>query len=187
MLSEDNQLLARRRLGRRNGRCSHRRRLSLLGLAAGGEDLAKQAGQFAPFSVLAAAAHGERQRFKAAKRRDLSFELVDRARRRRLVEDLLLGSLDLVIRRFLKILHVIGIERWSCGGEASAAAAALQDFEFPQALLQPFAAPAQRLVDGLGRRRQSPLQDGERKPDRPGPLIIGKRLGAIELRRARSP
>ena len=64
---------------------------------------------------------------------------------------------------------------------ASAAAPRCKSFEFPQALLQAFAAPVQRLVDGLGRGGEPPLQDGEREPDRARSLVVGKRLGAIEL------
>ena len=145
------------------------------------EDLAKQTGEFAPFAVLAAAAHGERQRFKAAKRGDFGFQFADGARRRRLIEDLLLGSFDLVIWSFLKVLHILGIEHGSCGGDRLRCRAALQDFEFPQALLQALAAPVQRLVDGLGRGGEPPLEDGEREPNRTRSLIVGERLGTIEL------
>ena len=153
----------------------------VIGTGGRREDLAEQAGEFAPFAVFAAAAHGERQRFKAAEGGDFGFELADGARRRRLIEDLFLGGFDLVIRRVLKVLHVLAIERRRGGGDGLGGGAALQEFEFPQALLQAFAAPAQRLVDGLGRGCESPLQDGEREPDRARSLVIGERLGTIEL------
>ena len=60
---------------------------------------------------VAAAAHRQRERFKAAERRDFRFQLADGARRGRLVENLLLGGLDFVIGRFLKVLDVVAIER----------------------------------------------------------------------------
>jgi hypothetical protein len=59
--------------------------------------------------------------------------------------------------------------------------AALQQFRLPQALLQPFAAAAQRLADRLRRRGQAALQDGECVADRAGALVVGQRLGAVEL------
>ena len=81
------------------------------------EDLAEQAGEFAPLTVLAAAAHGECERFKAPEGGDFGFEFTDSARRRRLIENLLLGCFDLVIWRILKVFDVFGIERRRCGGD----------------------------------------------------------------------
>jgi hypothetical protein len=99
-----------------------------------------------------------------------------------LIEDLLPGFFDLVIWRILKVLQVLGK---SSAGVAAAdylgGSAALQKFEFPQPLLQAFAAPAKRLVDGLGRGCESALQDGEREADRTRSLIVGERLGPIKL------
>src|ERR1019366_10004435 len=91
MLGEDNQLLLRRRVRRRN--CAGASGGSLAGRVVeyGGrlENLAEQAGDLAQLKVLATAAHGVRERFKATEGSDFGFELVDGARGRRLIENLL--------------------------------------------------------------------------------------------------
>src|SRR6516225_9001525 len=99
MLSENNKLLTWRRLRPRNsaganGGMSVR---PAVGIFRRREDLAQQAGEFFPLTILAAAAHGMSERFKVTERRDFSFQLADGARSRRLIENLLLDSLDLVI------------------------------------------------------------------------------------------
>ena len=144
MLGENNQLLTWRRLGPRNvvragGRIFVR---GALGNQRGSEDLSKQASQFAPFTILTAAADDECQRFKATERRDFSFQFADGARCRRLIEDFFLGSFNLVVWRILKILHLLGIERRSCCSNDLGCCPSLQHFEFPQSLLQPLATPA---------------------------------------------
>ena len=100
----------RRRFWRRN--CAGTIGGSIAGRVIGNadrrEDLAEQAGEFAPLTILAAAAHGECERFKSSEGGDFGFEFADGARRRRLIEDLLLGSFDLVIWRILKVLQVLG-------------------------------------------------------------------------------
>ena len=37
------------------------------------------------------------------------------------------------------------------------------------------------LVNGLGRGRESPLEDREGKPDGTGPLVVGKGIRTVEL------
>ncbi len=100
---------------------------------------------------------------------------------RGLIEDLLLGRLDLVLGRLFEVLDVVGIEHRAGTSGARSRGAALQELQLAQPLLQALAAAAQRLVDRLGRRGQAPLQDGEREADRAGALVVLQRLGAVEL------
>ena len=77
--------------------------------------------------------------------------------------------------------NYITIKRGRCGGDSLDSGAALQEFKLPEALLQAFAASAQRLVDGLGRRSEPPLENSERESDRPRSLIVGELFGAVKL------
>ena len=176
VLGEDDELLVRRGHGRRDraGAVGRSRFGHAVGDGGGGEDLAQQACQFAPLGVLAAAADAERERFQAFQRLDLSLQLGDGARRGGLIEDLLLGGLDLVVRRIFQILDVFGVQHRQRRRRAIGAglAAALEQFQLAQPAFQPLAAAAQRLVDGLGRGGQPPLQDGERKADGAGALVV---------------
>jgi hypothetical protein len=62
-----------------------------------------------------------------------------------------------------------------------ALAAAMEHFQFAQPAFEALAAAAQRLVDRLGRGRQTPLQDGQRKADGAGALVVLQRFGAVEF------
>ena len=111
-----------------------------------------------------------------------SFQLGDGAGRGRLIEDLLLGGLDLVVRCLFQILDILGVERRKGGCEdRRSLAAALEHLQLAQPAFQPLPAAAQRLVDRFGRGGEPPLQDGEREADGAGPLVVFERLGAVEL------
>ena len=115
------------------------------------EDFSEQARELSPLGVRAAPPHLERERFELPERLDLGVELGDGSRRRRLIQDLLLGRLDLVLGRLVEILHILGIERRTGGGKCDGGfAAALHDLELAQSALQTLATSSQRLVDGRG-------------------------------------
>ena len=107
----------------------------------------------------------------------------DRARRRGLVEDLLLGRLDFVVGRVLQIFDIFrrrGPAPLASSGRRDLAAA-LKDFQLAQPAFKPLAPAAQGLINRLGRRREAALQDRQGEADRPGALVVFQRLGAIEL------
>ena len=149
---------------------------------SGREDLAEQAREFAPFGVLAAAAHAEREGFERLQGFDLCLQLHDGAGRGRLVENARRGVFRLLFRRVVELRDVVRVElrsRERNGG--GMLAAALEPFELAQAALQPLAPPVQRLVDRLGRRGEPPLEKRQREADRARPLGVGECLGAVEL------
>src|SRR5262249_14898767 len=92
-----------------------------------------------------------------------------------------LDLFDLVVRGLIEVFQVITIKRGRCGGDSLGSSAALQEFEFPEALLQAFAASAQRLVDGLGGGCKPPLENSERESDRPRSFIVSELFGAVKL------
>ena len=161
----------------------HREPGSAIAILAGdGEDRAEEARQLAPLGVRAAVSHGQGERLQALQRLDLDLQLGDGPRRGRLIEDLLLGGLDLVVRRLFEVLDVLGVERGKAGARTGATwPAALEHLQLAQPALQPLAATAQRLVDRLGRGGEPALEDGEREADGAGPLVVLQRLGAVEL------
>ena len=109
-------------------------------------------------------------------------ELGDGARRGRLIEDARLGVLDLLLRRVVEVLGVVGVQiesRERDGGRREPAALLL--LQLAQPPLQAFAPPAQRPVDRLGRRGQPPLEDRQREADRAGPLGVRERVRPVEL------
>jgi len=109
--------------------------------ARGREDLAEQVRQFPPLGVLTAAAHFGRQRFEPGEGLDLELQLGDGAGRGGLVEHLLFGGLDLVLRRLIEVLNVIGVEQGAGDHERRGGRGpALQEFQLAQALLQSVAA-----------------------------------------------
>ena len=75
-----------------------------------GEDFVQQAGQFAPLGVVAAAAHSLGLVFQCREGTDLDPQFGNAACGGGLIEHLLLYRLDLLIRRFVQIVQVIGIQ-----------------------------------------------------------------------------
>ena len=184
MLGEDDQLLPRRRGRLRDlaGAVRHVRFRDARDESAHGEDLTEQAGKLAPLGVGAAAPHLQREGFERLERLDLGLQLGDGTGRRRLIEHLLLGRLDLVLGRLVQVLHILGVElRTGEGKRDGGLSAALQHLELAQSALQSLAAAAQRLVDGRGRRRQPALENGQREADGAGAPVVLERLRTVEL------
>ena len=77
--------------------------------------------ELAPLRVLATAANLGSKRLEAGERRDLDLELGKRRSGSCLIEDLLLGGLDLVLGRLLEILDVFRGEGRSRRGDRSTA------------------------------------------------------------------
>ncbi len=99
-----------------------------------------------------------------------------------MIEDLLFGGLDLIVRRVFEILHVFGVEHRSGGRKyAAGLSAALEHFQFAQSAFRPFATATQRLIYGLGGRSKPSLQNSERKTDSARALVVLERVGAVEL------
>ena len=112
---------------------------------------------------------------------DLDLELGDGAGCRRLVEDFRLDGLDLVLGGFFEVFHVVGGEYGVVDQRHLRCSGALQQLQLAQALLEPFVAAVQRLIDRLGRRGEAALQDGEREADGAGAFVVRQRLGTVEL------
>ena len=183
MLGEDDQLLVWRGRGRWDRpRAVRQRGLGDAMVQAGrGEDLAEQARQFAPLGVGAAAAYRQGLGFEPLQGVDLAAQLGDGARGGGLIEDRLLGGLDLVVRRFFQVGDVVGVELGQGGGDGRATVTALKHLQLAQPALQPLAATAQGLVNGLRRGGEPPLQDGQGEADGAGALVVFQGLGAVEL------
>ena len=179
VLREHHQLLARRRPGRGNGAAAtvtgllfrHRVRQR-----ARRENHGQQVGEFLPLGVLAAAPQVRGQGFQAPQRVDFGLQFGDAAGGGGLVEHGGLRRLHFIERRFLQILHILGIQ-----GGAVEKCAALQQGRLPQPAFKTLPPPAQGLVDGCRRGRQAPLQNGQRETDGAGPLVVVQGFGAVEL------
>ena len=185
VFGEDDQLLARRRRGRfdRSGAIGRRRLRQPVGNRRRREDLAKQAGQLAPLPVLAAPPDGQRQRLQASRacrsppsaRRSCAPRWPGREsppRRPRLRCPAHPPDPRRLLRRAPAARARDG--RRDLGPP-------LQQLQLAKLLLQTLPSAAQRLVDGLRRRRQAALQDGQREADRARPLVVLQRLGPVEL------
>ncbi len=60
-------------------------------------------------------------------------------------------------------------------------AATLDEFQLPKAALQPFPAATKRLINGLRRRSEATLQNGQREADCTGALVVLECLSAVKL------
>ena len=104
---------------------------------AGGEDLAKQAGELSPLGIFSAAPHCERDPLHVPQGADLSLQFGDRTCGRGLIEDLVGGLLLLVRRQILQVFQFVRVQLdagqsvWREG----ACAAASQQFQLAQAAL----------------------------------------------------
>ena len=96
-----------------------------------------------------------------------------------LVEDLLADRLDLVFRRLIEVVKIVGVEQRHALVERRRTA--LHQLDLAQPTFQPFASAPQRLVDGLGGGGQAALQDGQREADRSRAPVVLERLGPVEL------
>jgi len=108
VLREQHQFLVGGRRGRGNGTGAlGRSRLShQVAVHARCKNLFQQPGQFTPFPVFTAPPQDQRQRLQAFQRANFPVQLRNRSRGGGLVENLLLGGLDLVVGGVLQILHV---------------------------------------------------------------------------------
>ena len=111
---------------------------------------------------------------------DLGLELGHGAGGRGLVEHLLLCRLHFVVGGVLQVFDIVGVEHPPLEHRRGRDAVLL-GLQLAQALLEPLPAALERLVDGLGRRGQAPLQDGQRKTHRARALVVLQGLGAVEL------
>ena len=182
LLGEDDELLVRRALRSLDVGPRARRGVWFgggFGDCGAREDLAQLPGQLPPLAVLVRVAHRVGERLQSLERLDLRLELDDRARGGRLVEDLLLGGGDLVIRGLFEVLDVLLVEL--AFRHRRELARPLHRLHLAQAAFEALSAPAQRLVDRLGRRGEAPLQDREREADGAGALLVLKGLGPVEL------
>ena len=146
MLGEQNQFLVRRWRRRRDraGTIGNRGFRDPAGHRHGREHGSEQLGQFAPLPVIATAAERKRQRLQSLQRSDLRLEFGNRARRGRLIENLLFGRLDFVVGRVLQILNVLGIQfRRPGGNDSRGLIAPLEQLQLPQLAFQPFAPAAE--------------------------------------------
>ncbi len=110
---------------------------------------------------------------------DLSPQFAHRARCSGLVQHLLFGGFQLIAGCVFKVVEIVSIEHPALRDEGGNPLAL--GLEFAQALFKALLAPLERLVDGLRRRGQTPLKDGQRKTDRPGALVVLQGLCPIEL------
>jgi hypothetical protein len=113
---------------------------------------------------------------------DFKPQLCDGAGGRRQIDDAFLGRLNLGIGSIVKFVKLIGREcrqvRVYIDPDFGTA---LEKLLFAKSLLQPFPAASEGLVDGLRRRRETALQDGQRESHRSFAAGIFQRLGPVEL------
>ena len=139
----------------------------------GAKQLAEQAREFAPLRILSAATHASRQRLEPLQRDDFQLQFGNRAGGGGLIHDLFGDLLLLSARGVLQFVDVFLGERGKrVRHRKRHLGAALEQFFGPQALLQPFTSPLQRLEDGFGRRGQPALKNRQRKADRAGTLLV---------------
>ena len=184
VFGEKHELLARRRRRPRDLAGSVRRRPFPDAARQPGrrEDLAEQARELPPLRVAALLPDTEREALQLREGLDLRLQLDNRAGGSRLVQKACLGGLDLVLRCVLEVVYLVGIQRGRRQDRRGVGRSApLEHLELPAPVLQSLPPPAQRPVDRLGRRRQPPLENRQRKADGAGPPGVGERLGAVEL------
>ena len=121
VLGEENELLRGRRDGFGNWRGFALVRCPVFRHSAGDgsrcEDFRKQGCQLPPLPVLAASPNGRCQRLQALERLYFGPQLGDAARGGGLVEDLLLGNLDLVVGCVFEVLHIVVIQLANRGSQ----------------------------------------------------------------------
>ena len=150
---------------------------------AGREDLAEQARQLAPLRVRRRC--GARRAASASRRSSVSISTFSSAIVRAAVAWSRISS-SAASTSLSGASSRSSTSSASSAGTAGAMAGATcaprcEQLQLAQPLLQPLAAPAQRLVDRLGRGGEPALQDGQREADGAGALVVLQRLGAVEL------
>ena len=136
----------------------------------------QQAGELVPLAVLAALAHLVGLALQQAQLGDLHLQLPCRGGCGRGVDDVVLQVLQL-LRGVVVLVEVLvqAAEGGCVAGRAVGLVVHLQ-----QAVLKALAPAAERLVDGLRRGGQAPLQDGEGEADAVLALAV-QPVGAVEL------
>ena len=113
---------------------------------------------------------------------DFEPELGDGAGGRRLIDDAFFGLFKLGIGSVVEIVKVIGRECRQADVHIDVdLGATFENLLFAKSLLQPFAAAFKGLVDGLRRRREPALQDGQRESDGSFAAFVFQRLGPVEF------
>src|SRR5690606_38945026 len=127
--------------------------------------------QLAPLLILAIAANRLSQRLQLPERGKLSFELVDCLGSSGLVEHFLLDDLAFGVGRVIEVIDILAVDLRHAFRECLAdKGSSMEQLDLPETSFEPLAATAQRLIDGLRRRGEASLQDGEGKADGPGAL-----------------
>ena len=136
----------------------------------------QEARELLPLAVLAAHAHVVGLALEHAQGGDLRLKLGRGSRGRGGVDDVVLHLL-VFVRAIVVLVEVLGVDVPLVGVGDLAARRALR---LGKLGLQAHAAAPERLVDGLGARRQAALQDGEGKADAAA-VLAAQALGAVEL------
>ena len=136
----------------------------------------QQAGKLFPFAVSAAGADGVGLGFQRFERGNFRFQLRDGSRGTGLVSYAFfgvfqLGGSQVVIVEFVRKVQIT---------QFVPVAGTLAEPLFTETVFQSFAAAVQRLIDGLGRRRETPLEHGEREAHG-GAAFVVQIVGAIEF------
>ena len=142
----------------------------------------QQSRKLVPFAVGAGLPDAKRDAFQVEQLGDFCPQFRDRAGRRCLVDNLFLGVFEFGIGGVVEVVEVVGNQgrqaRVDVDGNLRSA---LQQLLFPEPFFQAFAAAAERLVDRLGRRCQTALQDRQGEADGSLPAFVFEGLGAVEL------
>ena len=136
----------------------------------------QQTGKLFPFTVSAAGADGVGLGFQRFEHGNFRFQLRDGSRGTGLVSYAFfgvfqLGGSQVVIVEFVRKVQVT---------QFVPVAGTLAEPFFAETVFQSFAAAVQRLIDGLGRRRETPLEHGEREAHG-GAAFVVQIVGAIEF------
>ena len=136
----------------------------------------QQAGKLFPFAVSAAGADGVGLGFQRFERGNFRFQFRDGSRGTCLDSYAFfgvfqLGGSQVVIVEFVRKVQIT---------QFVPVAGTLAEPLFTETVFQSFAAAVQRLIDGLGRRRETPLEHGEREAHG-GAAFVVQIVGAIEF------
>ncbi len=183
MLGEDDELLARGGLGRRNvpGSVFGLGLLDPGGQAGGREDLVQKTCQLPPFGVVASVQYVARQPFEPPQGVDFRTQLPARLSGGGLVQHLGFRGLGFILGDVFQVLQVFQIQLGTVKGELRLGTTGPEElFQLLKPGLEAPSAPAQGPVDRRGRRCETALEDRQREPDG-RPLFASQGVRAIEL------
>jgi hypothetical protein len=151
----------------------------LLALAAtpdalGRKDLAQQAGQFAPLAVLFRCGGRPAPATSRCFRVSISMRSSSMVRAAvawsRISSSAASTSTSGAV---VEVLDIVGVQLRAGGNRAAPTSPPrCSSFQLAQPLSKALPAAAERLEDGLGRRGETPLQDGQGKANRTGALVV---------------